>query len=88
MRDMELRDTVDGMLSANHLERLEAEFDQVRIRAWKLSEMLMKWDLGMLDFTPTCPKELLKDQYVAMIRYAQILYKRITLEKKAEGEKE
>ena len=88
MIDMELRDTVNGMLSANHLERLEAEFEQVRIRAWKLCEMLMKWDLGMLDFTPTCPKELLKDQYDAMIRYAQILNMRITLEKKAEGEKE
>lgn len=88
MRAMELRDTVDGMLSANHLERLEAEFDQVRIRAWKLSEMLMKWEFGMLDFTPTCPEELLKEQYDTMIRYAQILNMRITLEKKAEGEKE
>lgn len=87
MKFPELEDTVPGMLSLDHLKRLEAEFLQLEIRSHKLCEMLMMWDLGMLDFTPSCPQELLREQYDAMIRYGQILYKRIQIERNESSKK-
>ena len=88
MRFPELNETVEGMLSSDHLVRLETEFLQLRIRAHKLCEMLTRWDLGMLDFTPTCPREIYQEQYEAMIRYGNVLYRRIQIERADRSSKE
>lgn len=39
---MELKDTVDGMLSNNWEERLKAEYNQLKIRIEKLSQYMNK----------------------------------------------
>ena len=54
--DMELKDTVQMMNSADYKDRFEAEYYQIVIRYEKLKAMLEKWDKGELNFTPTCPR--------------------------------
>lgn len=51
---MELKDTVDMMLSNDYMERLKAEYYQAEIRYYALGKMLSDWDDGELDFTTTC----------------------------------
>lgn len=51
---MELKDTIELMNSSDYKERFKAEYLQVKIRYDKLHKMLVKWDAGTLNFTPTC----------------------------------
>lgn len=55
---MELKDTIELMNSSDYKERFKAEYLQVKIRYDKLHKMLVKWDAGTLNFTPTCAKAL------------------------------
>lgn len=41
---MELKDTVDMMLSNDYMERLKAEYYQAEIRYYALGKMLSDWD--------------------------------------------
>lgn len=68
---MELKDTIDLMTSANYKDRFKAEYWQTKIRYEKLHVMLVKYEAKTLDFEPTCPIELLKDQakYMGMYLY-------------------
>lgn len=66
---MELRDTVDMMLSDDYKERFKAEYYQAMIRWLKLREMIIKYSNDELDFSPASPAELLTDQLVQMGRY-------------------
>jgi hypothetical protein len=75
---MELKDTVNMMLSADYKERMKAEYWQVDIRINSLSRLLDNWD--SLDFEPTCPKQLLELQLDAMCQYASTLATRAALE--------
>lgn len=59
---MELKDTIELMNSSDYKERFKAEYLQVKIRYDKLHKMLVKWDAGTLNFTPTCAKALLLEQ--------------------------
>lgn len=77
---MELKDTITMMTSADYKERFKAEYYQAKIRAEKLDAMLRKYKLGYLDFTPTCPIEVLEKQYHLMIEYLMILTKRAAIE--------
>lgn len=72
-KPMELRDTVDMMLSHEANERLKAEFFQTAIRYDKLRDFLARWDGGCLDFTPECPREVYDMQIEAMEQYLSIL---------------
>ena len=81
-RDMELKDTVNMMLSEDHKERFKAEYYQAVIRYKKLKKMLSDWDNGELKFKPTCPKSIYDMQREAMIDYIVILEARA---KKTEG---
>lgn len=74
---MELKDTVDMMLSNDYKERLKAEYYQAKIRYDTLGKMLSDWDNGKLDFTPTCPKMVLAAQHGAMQDYLDILERRV-----------
>ena len=77
---MELKDTVEKMLSSYYKERFKAEYEQLKIRGDKLSNMLTKYNLGLLEFTPTCPIELLEKQLKAMGAYAECLRERAEIE--------
>lgn len=77
---MDLKDTVALMNSADYKERFKAEYDQLNIRATKLRDMIEKFKAGKLDFTPTCPVELLERQLKAMVEYQKCLQLRAEIE--------
>lgn len=70
---MELKDTVELMQSSDYKERFKAEYHQTKIRYDGLHKMLVKWDAGKLDFTPTCQKSLYMDQKRYMGEYLRCL---------------
>ena len=77
---MELKDTIEMMNSADYKERFIAEYQQTKIRYTKLHNMLVKADAGTLDFTPTCPLDLLCEQKAAMGKYLYCLEVRAQIE--------
>lgn len=80
MRPMELKDTVELMTSDDYKERFIAEYCQVKIRYEKLKYMLERWDNGILNFTPTCPRSTYDLQISAMKDYIAILEARAVME--------
>ena len=70
---MELRDTIQDMTSPDYKRRFVAEYRQVSIRHERLGNMLEKYDNKELDFEPTCPIILLRDQYNLLEEYKAIL---------------
>lgn len=68
---MELKDTVEMMLSSDYKERFKAEYWQLKIRHDKLQNMINNWD--KLDFTPTCNKGTHINQLLAMENYMTFL---------------
>lgn len=77
---MELKDTVALMTSADYKDRLKAEYLQLKIRIDELEAMVDKWDAGLLDFTPTCPRSLYGRQLTAMAEYLDLLCRRSQIE--------
>ena len=75
---MELKDTVDLMLSKDYIDRFKAEYYQLKIRFEKLEETLNNWD--NLEYTPINPKEVLETQLDEMYNYMK------TLELRAQNE--
>ena len=76
----ELSSTVELMESDDYKNRFIAEYIQTKIRYEKLHKMIVKYEAGKLDFTPTCPIELLKEQASYMGKYLYILEVRAQLE--------
>ncbi len=70
---MELKDTIKLMQSADYKDRYRAEYWQVADRYKKLNAMLVKWDKGELNFTPTCPRSTYNMQIKAMTDYMAVL---------------
>lgn len=64
-----LEDTIELMKSPNYKERFVAEYYQTKIRYEKLHKMIIKYEANTLNFTPTCPIELLKRQCSHMGQY-------------------
>ena len=60
--------------------RMAAEYHELKARYDKLHKMLVKYDAGKLEFTPTCPIELLREQASVMGRYLYILETRALIE--------
>ncbi len=77
---MELKDTVEMMNSSDYKERFKAEYHQTKIRYEKLRNMIVRYEAGTLDFTPTCPLNLLKSQNAAMGNYLYCLEVRAEME--------
>lgn len=77
---MELKDTVEMMNSPDYKERFKAEYHQTKIRYEKLHNMIVRYEAGTLDFTPTCPLNLLKSQKAAMGNYLYCLEVRAEME--------
>ena len=69
---MELKDTIQGMTSADYKDRFKAEYQQVKIRYDKLA--------GTLPFTPNCSLDLLKEQKKHMGNYIRCLKIRAEIE--------
>lgn len=77
---MELKDTIELMNSSDYKERFRAEYYQTKIRYNKLHAMTVKYEAGTLNFTPTCPLELLLSQKRNMGMYLHDLEVRAELE--------
>ena len=77
---MELVDTSFMMVSEDYKERFKAEYYQTKIRYNKLHAMVVKYEAGTLNFTPSCPLELLKEQKAAMGKYLYCLEVRAQIE--------
>ena len=77
----ELKETVELMLSNDYKERFKAEYYQLKIRIDRLDNMLSKMENDELNFTPTCPYELLQNQLKAMLLYEIFLKERAKIEK-------
>lgn len=56
----DLNKTIKLMERKDYKERFKAEYYQTKIRYTKLHNMLVKYEAGKLDFTPTCSIDLLK----------------------------
>lgn len=77
---MPLSGTVSWMESNDYKDRFIAEYIQTKIRYDKLHNMIVKYEAGKLDFTPTCPIELLKEQASNMGKYLYTLEIRAAIE--------
>ena len=77
---MELKDTVELMISDDYNNRFRAEYYQLEVRIDKLQTMLEKYKNNQLDFTPKCSYELLSKQLEAMIQYRDCLLERSIIE--------
>ena len=77
---MELKDTVELMISSDYNDRFRAEYYQLEVRIDKLQTMLNKYKNNQLDFVPKCSYELLSKQLEAMIQYRDCLLERSIIE--------
>ena len=65
----------------DYKERMKSEYQELKERYNKLRIMLTRYDAKTLDFTPSCPIELLKKQASIMYDYMYILEVRAQIEK-------
>ena len=75
---MELKDTVDMMLSSDYRERFRAEYLQTKIRKDKLDRVIR--EAGKLDFKLDCTINTLRKQRNIMKQYLGILRARAETE--------
>ena len=77
---MTLTDTVEMMFSEDYKERFKAEYWQTKVRYNRLHKMIIRYEAGTLDFTPSCPIEVLKEQRRHMGEYLHSLEVRAEIE--------
>lgn len=75
-----LKDTVELMCSTDYIDRLKAEYFQVKIRLEGLTAMLDKWEKNELPFTPKGPKAIYLEQKRSMSDYMDMLKARLDIE--------
>lgn len=63
-----------------YVNRMIAEYHELKDKYTKLHRMLVKHEAGTLDFKPTCPIELLERQANVMGEYLHILEVRAEIE--------
>lgn len=78
---MELKDTVNMMLSEDYKERFKAEYYQLVNRRKGLMTMLEKWENDTLETKSVCTKDIYKAQLDAMENYIAMLEIRAYFEK-------
>lgn len=78
---MTLKQTANLMLDENYKKRFIAEYWQTKNRYDALHRMTIRYEAGTLNFTPTCPLDLLKEQKAAMGKYLYCLEVRAEIEK-------
>ena len=64
----------------DYKDRMRNEYIELKDKYDKLHRMLVKYDAGKLDFTPTCPIELLREQASIMGKYLYILEMRALID--------
>ena len=64
----------------NYKQRFINEYVELKDRYKKLHNMLVKYDAGRLEFTPTCPINILREQESTMLKYLNILETRAIIE--------
>lgn len=64
----------------DYKERMKKEYWQLKDRYDKLHKMVIKYEAGTLDFTPTCSLDILKEQKGAMGNYLRCLEIRAEVE--------
>lgn len=67
--NLTLADTIPYMNSSDYKDRFIGEYWQTRIRYDKLHDMTVRYEAGKLNFTPSCPLDLLKEQKKYMGMY-------------------
>lgn len=75
-----LADTIPYMNSSDYKDRFIGEYWQTKIRYDKLHDITVRYEAGKLNFTPTCPLDLLKEQKKYMGMYLNKLEIRAVLE--------
>lgn len=70
----------NGEPLADYQIRMVNEYRQLKDRYDKLDTMTIKYEAGTLDFTPTCPLDLLKEQKKHMGCYLRCLKIRAEIE--------
>lgn len=76
----DLKKTAEMMSSPDYKERFKAEYYQLYIRYYKLLSMVLSWDAGTLQFTPTCPRSTYDEQLKYMEGYMNVLEARAKME--------
>ena len=76
---MELKDTVDLMLSKDPVERLQAEHLQIKIRLKSLEDFLEKYKGGTTKLPPYTNYNILHRQFTTMLAYEKILEDRLNM---------
>ena len=61
-------------------QRMVKEYTELKERYTKLHKMMVKVDANKLEFTPSCPPHLLREQMELMERYLYILEVRAVIE--------
>lgn len=61
-------------------QRFINEYRELSDRRKKLASIIDRYKLGLLDFEPDCPIDLLSDQLEAMDKYSEILEARAAIE--------
>ena len=69
------------MKEETYQDRFVKEYIELKCRYKKLHKMLVKYDAKTLEFTPTCPIEILKEQAKLMRKYLYVLEVRAEIEK-------
>ena len=77
---MDLKNTIELLISSDYNDRFKAERYQLDIRINKLQAMLEKYKNNQLDFVPKCLYELLNKQLEAMVQYRDCLLEREIIE--------
>ena len=85
-KELELRDTIEGMVSSDYKERFKAEYQQVKIRYQKLKNFCDQIELAEIHGVGEapkhdCPLSLLRQQQNEMAMYMSCLEMRAILEK-------
>lgn len=78
---MDLKDTVELMLSEDYKERFKAEYYQTKTRYEKLHKFITKYEAKTLAFEPSCPLSVLKTQACNMGEYLYCLEVRAEIER-------
>ena len=77
---MELKDTIEDMLSSDYKKRFLAEYNQLAIRTVKLKTFIQQYKTNSLNCIPTCPISTLESQLNYMENYLRLLTVRANLE--------
>lgn len=77
---MELKNTIELMLSDNYRDRIKAEYWQTKIRYEKIHRMCVQYEAGTLEFDPVCSLDLLLRQKLYMGNYLHTLEVRAEIE--------